>query len=144
MLLTLALLTLPPALLYIIYYPPKPLSTLLHYLSPSVLFSLPLPLTHRYIALTIDDVPSPQTASILNSLQKYSSTATFFIIGNQIQGHEDILQRMINEGHELGNHCWSDEKSLFRSLPELADQIMRVEALFPDSWPGHEDKKGRK
>lgn len=65
------------------------------------------------IALTIDDSPdSLTTQQILDILQKYQISATFFPISNQIRGNEIIIQRMIAEGHEIGNHLTEDRPSI--------------------------------
>lgn len=62
----------------------------------------------RQIALTFDDGPNPATTpKILDLLKRYNAKATFFVIGRNIAGNEAILQRMIAEGHEIGNHSWS-------------------------------------
>lgn len=83
------------------------------------------------MALTIDDAPSPQTAQILDLLKAYGAKATFFVIGSQIASHPDLVQRMHDEGHEIGNHAWRDEASISLPLSELERQILEVEALVP-------------
>ncbi len=65
------------------------------------------------IALTIDDSPDHQTTNqILDVLQKYQIPVTFFPITNQIEGREEIIRRMVREGHEIGNHLTKDEPSI--------------------------------
>ncbi|KAF4631540.1 hypothetical protein G7Y89_g6599 [Cudoniella acicularis] len=118
-------------LIYIIYYPPKPLFDFMQHRHPDVLFQLPLPANQRIVALTIDDSPSAYTSTLLSSLAKYNAKATFFIIGDQVPGYSSLLQRMHDEGHEVGNHAWSDEKSILRPLSQLEEQIKAVEALLP-------------
>lgn len=60
------------------------------------------------VALTFDDGPHPTvTPQILDILQKYDVQATFFLVGQRVQQHPEIVQRIVEEGHEIGNHTWS-------------------------------------
>ena len=60
------------------------------------------------IALTFDDGPcSPQTLNILDVLKQHNIKSTFFVIAKNISGNENILKRMIDEGHEVGSHSYS-------------------------------------
>ena len=62
----------------------------------------------RCIALTFDDGPSPQTtATLLDGLKERSAHATFFLIGEQIAGNEDLVRRMKDEGHQVGGHSYT-------------------------------------
>lgn len=58
-----------------------------------------------YVAITYDDGPHPdRTARLLDILAERNIRATFFVVGNNALSHPHILRRMINEGHEIGNH----------------------------------------
>jgi cellulose synthase/poly-beta-1,6-N-acetylglucosamine synthase-like glycosyltransferase/peptidoglycan/xylan/chitin deacetylase (PgdA/CDA1 family)/spore germination protein YaaH len=60
------------------------------------------------IALTFDDGPDPEwTPAILDILKREHVPATFFVIGKNGQAHPDLLRRIVNEGHELGNHTFT-------------------------------------
>jgi peptidoglycan/xylan/chitin deacetylase (PgdA/CDA1 family) len=59
------------------------------------------------IALTFDDGPSESTTPILDALRSVDARATFFVIGHAIPGREEILRRMVADGHELANHTVS-------------------------------------
>jgi peptidoglycan-N-acetylglucosamine deacetylase len=61
----------------------------------------------KIIALTFDDGPWSHTPQILDILKKYDIKATFFIIGQHIQAHREELQRVVQEGHAIGNHTWN-------------------------------------
>ena len=59
------------------------------------------------IALTYDDGPAGGlTHRIIAALDKVGGKGTFFVIGNSISGNEALLQTMINNGHEIGNHTY--------------------------------------
>lgn len=122
-------------LCYTIYKPPNFVINYLQWRYPDVIFHLPLPNSHRAVALTIDDAPSGETARILDLLKIYDSKATFFIIGSQIASHPDLIQRIHDEGHELGNHAWADEPSISLPIPELERQVKEVERLLPANRP---------
>jgi peptidoglycan/xylan/chitin deacetylase (PgdA/CDA1 family) len=118
-------------LAYTVYKPPQILIRFLQWKYSSVLWHIPLPSTSRVVALTIDDAPSDQTAQILDLLKSYGAKATFFAIGSQIASHSDLIQRIHDEGHEIGNHAWRDEPSIKLPLSELERQITEVESLIP-------------
>lgn len=98
-------------LAHIVYKPPTILIRYFQWRNPDVLFHVPLPSSQRVVALTLDDAPSDETAKILDLLKLYGAKATFFAIGSQISSHPEILQRIHDEGHEIGNHAFEDEPS---------------------------------
>jgi len=60
------------------------------------------------IALTIDDGPdSRYTPQILDIFRRYGVRATFFVVVECAEQYPDIIRRMANEGHEVGNHSYS-------------------------------------
>lgn len=76
----------------------------------------------KMLALTFDDGPGGYTNRVLDTLHKYRSHATFFVIGRQVLGHADIVRRTINEGNEVGNHSWDHA-----ALPTLTHDQLRQE-----------------
>lgn len=58
------------------------------------------------VALTFDDGPSRYTEQILDILQRYNARATFFVMGRQVEAHPQLVERIVNEGHEIGNHTY--------------------------------------
>ncbi|MET8244994.1 polysaccharide deacetylase family protein [Streptomyces sp. NPDC005202] len=62
----------------------------------------------RTMLLTFDDGPDPRyTPHILDTLAKYDVRATFFVCGEMADWNRDLLARMADEGHVVGNHTWS-------------------------------------
>jgi peptidoglycan/xylan/chitin deacetylase (PgdA/CDA1 family) len=60
------------------------------------------------LALTFDDGPSAATTpQVLAVLAKHHVHATFFLVGSHVHGNEQLLRRMYQDGHEIGNHSWS-------------------------------------
>lgn len=67
-----------------------------------------IPSPGKYIALTFDDGPRRGTTDrLLDGLRERGASATFFLVGEQIAGNEDLIERMRAEGHQVGNHTWS-------------------------------------
>ena len=67
-----------------------------------------LPAGEKYVALTFDDGPRRATTQrLLEGLRERGASATFFVVGEEIPGNEDLLERMLAEGHQVGNHTWS-------------------------------------
>ncbi|MGC3003367.1 polysaccharide deacetylase family protein, partial [Streptomyces sp. G35A] len=62
----------------------------------------------RTMVLTFDDGPDPRyTPDILDTLARYEVRAMFFVCGEMAATHRDLLARMADEGHVVGNHTWS-------------------------------------
>src|SRR3954454_7607758 len=57
-------------------------------------------------ALTFDDGPVLQTYGVLDTLERQGARGTFFLVGRKIDGHEDLVRRLIAGGHEIGNHSY--------------------------------------
>jgi len=129
-LLALFLLILLP--LYWIYKPPTFLIKLLQHRYPSVL--LHHPTTQKLIALTIDDAPSEFTLPVLDLLKEHGAKATFFAIGSQIPGREDILRQILLAGSEIGNHAMHDEPSINLSSQVLKDEISKVDETINEIY----------
>ena len=87
---------------WFIYKPPGLLIRYFQHQWPYVLWRVST--SSKVIALTIDDGPSEYTNEITQILKLNNATATFFIIGSQVAGHEETLQNLIKNGNELGNH----------------------------------------
>ena len=67
-----------------------------------------VPNTENKIYLTFDDGPIPEiTVWVLEELKKHDAKATFFCIGHNIEKHPEIFEKVINEGHSIGNHTFN-------------------------------------
>lgn len=70
----------------------------------------------RVIALTIDDGLDPTTTpKILEVLAKYQVHATFFAISSRVEPNSALMTKLIQQGHEVGNHLTQDEWSILLS-----------------------------
>lgn len=94
-------------------------------------FLLNGPSAKREIALTFDDAPDEHfTPQILDVLKKEGVTATFFVVGNRVEAHPDIMKRMVEEGHRLGNHSYNHPNLPKLSDAEFRDQINKTDELI--------------
>jgi peptidoglycan-N-acetylglucosamine deacetylase len=90
----------------------------------------------RRIALTIDDGPHPDlTPQILDLLAEHDAPATFFLIGERIPGNESLLNRIVAEGHELGNHLMTDRASIKLEPDDFERQLADAHALISPYGP---------
>ncbi|KAF2833413.1 chitooligosaccharide deacetylase [Ophiobolus disseminans] len=113
---------------YIIYKPPNLLIRYFQARWPDVLWHVPL--TEKVIALTIDDAPSAFTQEIVDVLAEYGARATFFVIGAQVAGRQDVLDHVVRGGNELGNHAMHDEPSRELAPQQLAEELVEVEGMI--------------
>jgi peptidoglycan-N-acetylglucosamine deacetylase len=73
------------------------------YVYPSYTWSVAT--KEKKIFLSFDDGPHPiATPFVLDELKKYNAFATFFCVGKNVQEHTHIYNRILNEGHAVGNH----------------------------------------
>ena len=61
----------------------------------------------KRVFLTFDDGPSPVTSKILDILKQENVKATFFILGSNVDSRKDVVKRMYEEGHLIGNHTYT-------------------------------------
>jgi peptidoglycan/xylan/chitin deacetylase (PgdA/CDA1 family) len=116
-------------ILGVLYLQPKVVLTWLSAQNPDVLYFVNTDI--KVVALTIDDAPhAAVTPLLLDVLKKYSAHATFFVIGGNIPGNENLVDRMRREGHEIGNHLAKDFPSIFLDKKEFEDQLVRVDKLI--------------
>ncbi|KAL6811079.1 cystathionine beta-lyase [Trichoderma sp. SZMC 28013] len=128
----LVLLALPLYSVYCVYKPPRFLIGYLRNKFPDVLFEEPT--TQKIIALSLDDAPSAHTDEIMQVLRENDAHATFFVIGQQVEGREATLRKLVAQGHELGNHAMRDEPSSSLSNDELERQVKEVKALLTTAY----------
>jgi peptidoglycan-N-acetylglucosamine deacetylase len=86
------------------------------------------PAEGRKIALTFDDGPAPPfTEKILDILRDRKVPATFFVCGKNVERHPEIVRRIAQDGHTLGNHTFSHPFLYFCSRQKIADEIERTQ-----------------
>ncbi len=85
------------------------------------------------VALTFDDGPHPSyTKKLLDGLKERGVKATFFVIGENIPGREEIIGQMWEDGHLIGNHTY-DHKDISRMATEEAcEQLAKTSNLVKE------------
>src|SRR5438094_8616713 len=81
-----------------------------------------------YIAMTFDDGPSATlTPKLLDLLAAHHIKATFFVIGENVAEHPEIVARAAQEGHEIANHSWSHPNFGKMSDENVRRQLWRID-----------------
>jgi peptidoglycan/xylan/chitin deacetylase (PgdA/CDA1 family) len=90
-----------------------------------------LPPRNRVLALTFDDGPHPvHTPRLLDLLRAQNARATFFLVGQAAEQHPRIVQRIVEEGHELGNHSFRHVKFAAMPAAQQWSEIMQTNQLL--------------
>lgn len=85
------------------------------------------------VALTFDDGPSgAYTPQLLDLLQKYDVSATFFLVGKQANYYPKIVKRIADDGHELGYHTWNHSYFTQMSTSEIQKDFNRFNTLLTE------------
>ncbi|MFD8067098.1 polysaccharide deacetylase family protein [Streptomyces parvulus] len=95
----------------------------------------------RTMLLTFDDGPHPDyTPHILDTLAEYDVRATFFVCGEMADFNRDLISRMADEGHVVGNHTWSHplltslSRRRIRSEMERTSEVVDKACGEPPRW----------
>lgn len=98
-------------------------------LYPSMLWHMPR--DHKNLYLTFDDGPIPElTPWVLDVLKRYNAKATFFCVGENVEKNPELFERLISEGHSVGNHTynhlngWKTDNTEYLKNSLKADEAM--------------------
>lgn len=84
----------------------------------------------KAIALTFDDGPTKNVDQILPLLDKYHAKATFFLIGNDIKNHPEEAKKLVEAGHQIGNHTYSHKRMVLKSPSFIKKEIEKTDELI--------------
>lgn len=88
----------------------------------------------KVIYLTFDaGYENGYTATILDTLKKHNVKATFFVVGNYIQTSPDLVRRMVDEGHIVGNHSFHHPDMSNTDMETFTKEITSLETLFKET-----------
>ncbi len=91
-------------------------------------------ISEKVVALTFDDGPTPdKTNQILQILAEEQIPATFFLIGQEVQQHPQLVRQILAAGHQVGNHSFSHQRMIFKSPAFVAGEIEQTDKLLRDS-----------
>lgn len=85
----------------------------------------------KQVALTFDDGPHPRyTAELLDGLRERGIPATFFLIGENISGNEELVRQMSEDGHLIGNHTYHHADISKLSCSQVCEEVAKTNALI--------------
>ncbi|AEV70590.1 polysaccharide deacetylase family protein [Acetivibrio clariflavus] len=86
----------------------------------------------KLTALTFDDGPDVTlTALVLDKLDKFQVPATFMVVGQRVNDStSDIIKRIVNSGHEIGNHSWDYSSMGDMSAEEIKESVGKTTAVI--------------
>ncbi|MFV1994413.1 MAG: polysaccharide deacetylase family protein [Verrucomicrobiales bacterium] len=96
-------------------------------------------ISEPYLAITFDDGPHPSnTPRLLDMLAQRNIKATFFVVGTNVESYPAIMRRMINEGHEVGNHTRNhsyltrlSDSGVVKELNSCRDSVIAATGVPP-------------
>ncbi len=90
-------------------------------------------LSYKPVALTFDDGPDPEwTPMLLDGLAERGVVVTFFLMGQHIEGNEDLVARMQKEGHLIGNHSYSHIQLTKAGEEAVLEAVEQTQALVEE------------
>ena len=88
----------------------------------------------KEIYLTFDDSPTPKfTYWILNLLSSLNIKATFFCIGEFAERYPEIIDTILNNGHQIGNHTYSHKNGFLSSNKTYLQDVKKCENILPNT-----------
>jgi len=83
------------------------------------------------VALTFDDGPTAEGVALASAvLRRAGAHATFFLIGDEIAGREQLVRQLLADGHEVGNHSFSHQRMALHRAAFYEEEIVRTDALL--------------
>lgn len=108
----------------------------------------------KEVALTFDDGPSPEcTKDLLEGLKERNVKATFFVIGEKAEAYPDLIKKIQDDGHIIGNHSYTHVNLGILSKKDACEQIRKTNdaiyqitgeypAVFAFSFRKHPEESG--
>ncbi len=89
-------------------------------------------ISENHISITFDDGPNPDfTPKILKLLKDKNAKATFFLVGKKVAQHPKIVQRILEEGHSIGNHSYSHSNGFgFFSTDKIVSELKETNTII--------------
>lgn len=87
----------------------------------------------KVVALTFDDGPTDKTDEILSVLRDLNLKATFFVIGGDLEKNMIEGKKIVAAGHELGNHTYSHERMVLKSIDFVQREIEKTDSLIKEA-----------
>ena len=99
----------------------------------------------KAVYLTFDDGPIPEaTPFILDTLKEFNAKATFFMVGDNVRKYPELYERIVAEGHQVGNHTHNHIGGLRHTIKEYSYNVEKANAYIkshylrpPHGWMRH-------
>jgi peptidoglycan/xylan/chitin deacetylase (PgdA/CDA1 family) len=89
--------------------------------------------SQKVVAITFDDGPNPiYTAQVLDIFREAEGKATFFMIGEQMDKYPEMVKKVVEQGHEIGNHTYTHPKLSQLSPAECLEEIEQTEKIMQE------------
>lgn len=87
----------------------------------------------HYVYLTFNSVPGDNTNEILDVLEQHKVKATFFVVGNDDDGASDVYRRIVEDGHTIGMHSYSNQySSIYSSIAAFQKDYKKISEYIYD------------
>lgn len=87
----------------------------------------------KIIYLTFDcGYENGNTPAILDALKKHNAPATFFVVGNYLSTSPELVKRMVEDGHTVGNHSYHHPDMSSMSQEEFSNELSELETLYKE------------
>ncbi|PFG07700.1 polysaccharide deacetylase family protein [Bacillus sp. es.034] len=87
----------------------------------------------KVVALTFDDGPTENVDDITALLKKYDIKATFFLIGNEMEENPEEAEKLVEEGHQIGNHTYTHHRMILKSPSFIKEEIEKTDDLIREA-----------
>lgn len=85
------------------------------------------------VALTFDDGPHPEwTPAVLEALATANWKGTFFVIGEEAAEHPELVRRIVEEGHAIGNHTYTHAEPPRTSARQFGEEVLQTSELITE------------
>lgn len=83
------------------------------------------------VSITFDDGPNPEyTPQLLDALKEKGVKASFFCVGMHVEKYPEVARRIVNEGHDIGNHTYSHKDMVPATRRVIESQVRRTDAAI--------------
>ncbi|MCB0819122.1 MAG: polysaccharide deacetylase family protein [Bacteroidetes bacterium] len=94
-----------------------------------------LPADENVVYLTFDDGPHPEiTPFVLDELRRYQAKASFFLVGKNVIKYPGLVERILQDGHMIGNHSMNHEKGWKTAKDDYVSSVLRTGELIETSY----------
>ncbi|MGI5838267.1 MAG: polysaccharide deacetylase family protein [bacterium] len=96
----------------------------------------PSPTPDKLLAFTFNDGPHPQyTTAIADALIRYGGKGTFFVVGKEAEAQPEIMNKLVQDGHAIGNHTYSHLDPAGAGEAEIETEIRKTDAIIQSFTP---------